>query len=59
MPLLQAYFIMCRVKDTDTSLREIASFDAKTVFVGGTWEEHNGDIWIELAARIPAKELAP
>lgn len=53
------YFIMCQVKNPNTSPREIANFDAKTVFVGGSWEEYENDIWVELVARVPAESFAP
>lgn len=53
----QPYFIMCRVEEPNISPKEIASFDGKTVFVGGSSEVYDEDVWIQLVDRQPASFL--
>ena len=51
------YLVMCIAKDSAAVPREIAGFDDKDVFVGGALMDHDGETWIELAARKPAREV--
>jgi hypothetical protein len=50
------YLIMCRVKDPSASPREIETFDSRFVWLGGELIEHDDDVWIELADKLPVAQ---
>jgi hypothetical protein len=47
------YMVMCQAKDEFAARREIQSFNAEEVFVGGKIVEYNGNTWVEMIARLP------
>jgi hypothetical protein len=51
------YLIMCTAKDVTVRPREISSFDSESVYRGGALTELDGECWLELSGRIPAREL--
>jgi len=53
----RCYLVMCEAKDIDASPRAIKSFNDQDLFVGGELREMDGDLWIERAGRVPAREL--
>ena len=52
------YLIMCRAKDVTARPREIQTFDANDVFIGGALKRVEGAYWVELSDRRPAHEVA-
>lgn len=53
------YLVMCVAVDPKLEPRTIARFNRDEVFVGGALVDHEGDAWIELAARKPVREVRP
>ena len=54
---VQAFCIMCRVEDPQVSPRVIASFNEKSIFVGGELIEFDGDYWLELTEKWPVAKF--
>jgi hypothetical protein len=52
-----SYMVMCRAVDTKVRPRTIKDFDQQDVFVGGALTRVDGEFWLELAGRIPARTL--
>ena len=52
-----SFCVLCKAKDPSTKPREVASYDDKTVFVGGELIDHEGDSWLELTDRISIDEV--
>lgn len=50
------YLIMCQAVDTNAAPRQVQSFNAKEVFVGGEVVVDDGSYWIELKGRVPVRE---
>lgn len=50
--------VLCVAKDPNSHPRELASFDDKTIFVGGELIPDGGDYWLELTQRIKVDELS-
>ena len=53
----RSFCIQCTAKDTNAVPRALASFDRRTLFVGGDLIDAGGDSWLELTERITIEEL--
>ena len=53
------YLVMCEMADRESPGARVKSFDAEDVFRGGEVAEHDGDWWVELAERVPARQVMP
>jgi hypothetical protein len=51
-------FVLCAgLKTPKSSPRVIASFNEKSIFVGGELIEFNGDYWLELTEKWPVAKF--
>jgi hypothetical protein len=55
----KCYMINCIAEDVNATPRKIMRFNQSEVFVGGRVVEKFGDVWVELADRIPIEEVIP
>ena len=53
----KSFCILCVAKDPNSHPRELASFDKKSIFVGGKLIQDGEDFWLELTQRINVDEL--
>ncbi|WP_290650858.1 hypothetical protein [Aquisalimonas sp.] len=45
--------------DPSAHPRQVASFNGKSLRLGGELLESDGEVWLELLDRVPVEELAP
>lgn len=50
------FLVMCRAMDPSAHPRQVGGFNSKEVFRGGAVEELDGEVWVELADRLPVTE---
>ncbi len=53
----KCYMVMCLAKDSNSSPREILSFNKNNIFVGGRMVEIDSDWWIEILASVPVQSV--
>ena len=53
----KSFCVLCEAKDPNNHPRELASFDNKTILVGGKLIQDGEDFWLELTQRINVDEL--
>ena len=52
-----SYCIVCTARDVDVLPRAMATYDSKTLFVGGDLLEIDGEAWLQLEDRIKINDL--
>lgn len=50
------YLIICQAVDTKVAPRQVQSFNAKEVFIGGEVIVDDGSFWMELKGRVAVSE---
>ena len=53
------YLVMCEMADDDSPGARVKSFDSDDLFRGGEVVEHEGEWRIEMAQRVPARQVMP
>jgi len=51
------YLVMCRAVDQSEHPRKVGDFNNKEVFLAGAVKVVEGEVWVELAGRLPVEKV--
>jgi hypothetical protein len=54
----QCYMVMCEAKDASSEPRKIKNINRDDLFQGGKVVETDAGVWLEIAARVPVRDVA-